>query len=388
MKASNVLILFISITVGVFFGLFIGGLQNSIVSNSLLDAKVGLGDLATWTAALCTFGTLIFLVQQNIQLHKDQNRERLNRESHEKKQQEMWHSQSEMFAFQNYQMHRQEFENLLRSIERKYDDSIHFYDKARLYLDIFPSNSFRHTHYDLSEESKSILFTVSKIVESQSKHLANMIASDNYSQSNLLETSTQLLAEHLKVKFIGPSKPGDISNHTCKILNFIHPTEYLGRLVNINNDLREFACLPTVYLEHSSSIERPLSLALARYYLEEPAPDYIRAFNGPYEIAKLLTNAWDILINELSGVPSAKLSHMRADIIDAFTTFKFPNRQLDPNNSNAVRTYLRNLESNLGHLCTEYPVQSSEWVSIRNLAMNIDHEIRLVDFEKMDLSLK
>ena len=73
------------------------------------------------------------------------------------KQQELFDRNIEVINFQKYQIHKQLFNELIDGIESSYKDEIGFFDRGRVYNDIFPSNNFNATTYqiNLNKECKA-----------------------------------------------------------------------------------------------------------------------------------------------------------------------------------------------------------------------------------------
>ncbi len=70
------------------------------------------------------------------------------------KQKELLDRNIEVINFQKYQIHKQLFNELLDSLESSFNDEVRFIDRGRVYKDIFPSNSFDATSYQINLDNE------------------------------------------------------------------------------------------------------------------------------------------------------------------------------------------------------------------------------------------
>ena len=119
----------------------IGCLGGGILIPLFWEFQAGNADiiasLGTWFGSIGTIGTLVFLIRQNIQIKRQQNRSNYDEEK-----------RMDMMLFQKYQMHRNEFDKLLDQLEEKHKKSqLNFCNRHQLYKNIFPENNFNKTEF-------------------------------------------------------------------------------------------------------------------------------------------------------------------------------------------------------------------------------------------------
>lgn len=195
---------------------------------------------AAWLGSVGTISTLAFLIYQNTSQAKEIREERQKREAHEKKQQEMWQQQRENLTFQKLQMHKQEFNNLLDELSQRF--AITFFDRTKLYNNIFPNNRLQSSDVDIKLCGADIGI-LPKAIESHEKllDLVNHIASERLDNLDDIKLSEQFLAETLKLRqylhinlpnnnFFGDITCGNLNNCfvVTNIFSSLHTTSIYG----------------------------------------------------------------------------------------------------------------------------------------------------------------
>ncbi|PTO89641.1 hypothetical protein [Vibrio splendidus] len=206
------------------------------------------GNWAAWFAAFGTIGTLVFLVNQHHQIRKEQkaqqnelNSERLKREEHERKQQEMWAIQREITSLQTYDAHKKMFHSLLTGLENRFSPLIEFYDKDDLYNNLFPENTPTSCSMviDVSSESQQSAGTLQdtlvcyEFLEKSLDRINSSSEKEYYTNAHNLIGDLLSLQSSLRIKF-----------KDCNTLGYISP-EFDNNLllVNVFDTTKHVRCL-------------------------------------------------------------------------------------------------------------------------------------------------
>lgn len=224
-------------------GVWLGGIFIPLVMDGQIFKADILGSLGTWLGSICTAGTLIFVIRQNIELRESQKET-------DQKQQEMWDAQREIIAFQKLQAHKQQFNTMLDELERNYP--IEFFDRTSLYKNIFPNNDFESCHTKVSlikDTSKVVAGDLSDIRDAtnflrKSLDEFNRLNASTYyrhTHNHLGQVSSILSLLHVAINT--PKDTGDVFisiGAGYYLLNVFDPSSSLRIIEKIVNRLMEF----------------------------------------------------------------------------------------------------------------------------------------------------
>lgn len=246
-------------------------LVNHLLSATTFENIVG---FCTAVGSLATFGTLVYLILQNKE-HK----------AHEAQQIKMWNEQNEMLCFQKYQTHRDEFFNLIDSIEARYEGIFVIQHKNRLYRRLFPRNSFVGTLYDYENETlctDNPFFAFESVVDEYKKETsvlklkekelrASEIADEAIRNAVYkLDLCTCKLLNLFELECVLSPTLGFVHDGDFVVMDGLSPFMQIGRLVDIINEFRQFANMPPYYGK-GGGFHQPIAVAknVIPYYINK-----------------------------------------------------------------------------------------------------------------------
>ncbi|MCC4834804.1 hypothetical protein LMH66_19350 [Shewanella sp. 10N.7] len=146
----------------------------------------------SFLGAIGTVGVMLLGIKQ-FKIQQEQIASQTERQdTFEKKQDYKWEKENEMLRFQKYQMHFNQFDNLLVNIEKEH--SISFKNRAGLYFEIFPSNSFENCSFlpemsnsAFSNTESNLIWLQKKIEEYNQTPNAKNFREVNYAIKSLTE---------------------------------------------------------------------------------------------------------------------------------------------------------------------------------------------------------
>ncbi|MFM5237606.1 hypothetical protein [Aeromonas veronii] len=258
--------IYIIVAVIVFFvGVFTGAAW--LAGKSALDTIEAAGSLAT---AL----TLVFLFYQHVQLKERQDKQ-------EDKQADMWREQNEIILFQKYQTHRNEFFSFIGVIEDRYRGVFVFKNKNKLYCRLFPQNSFAKIQFNygkeilcydnpyLSFEDEINTYVRAAKILAQDSILSDENRGEVYNAVYELDLCTCKLLNLFELECVLSPKLGYVHYGDFVVMNGLSPFEYIGRLISIINELRQFANMKPYFGSGSIGFysEITVSKKVVSYYL-------------------------------------------------------------------------------------------------------------------------
>ena len=142
--------LIIACIVVFWFGLFLGYYAAYFYYGGKMDISgTAFANIGIWLGSLATTVTFAFLILQNNNIRKQQQRSEKRQEQFEERQNELWESQQVKIKFEMYQAHKKAFFNVLDDIEKSSPMDVEFYDREKLYRRTFPMNSFSNVEYEV-----------------------------------------------------------------------------------------------------------------------------------------------------------------------------------------------------------------------------------------------
>ncbi|MEF1254532.1 hypothetical protein [Vibrio sp. M260112] len=234
-----------SLIVVIVCSLFFFILGVGLTAFTALESVVG--DVATWVAAVGTVLTLGFAIRQNRILREEQKQERLDREEHEHRQQEMWCQQQEMLIFEKFQRHKAAFHSVLELQESNLQ--IKFFDKEALYESLFPRNSFENCTTDHADTE--FLNAIVERYHGIWEHIKeiNSCKDGKYDEQLLVDFFIKVagLTRTLKIQFQETQSVGNIYwNHGTPQLmcNIFTPSEFVLVLEVVIKRISSFCYVP------------------------------------------------------------------------------------------------------------------------------------------------
>ncbi|MEZ8542329.1 hypothetical protein AB6C74_05750 [Vibrio splendidus] len=284
------------------FGVLFGGILLGYISEALLVGRLETGDAATWLAAISTLGAAIGTIGSLIMLNRQHKQ-------NAKHQERVWKKQEESLDFARYRDHKEQFEQLLRTLETKHDGFYAFKDKAKLYLDLFPNNSPRNefseykyklTMADLKETHplSSAWKNIDKVDRILRTHGAGVFIKDAH--GDRFEHSPNPLPihqiEHTIFKTAGSlglrcnrvPKTGDLINTDEVFANVFNPMVMRNHSSDIFESLNEFCGLES--RRKKGVIYSPINIGfeLLYYYRQDDTPHYNQINSGYYHVVDIL----------------------------------------------------------------------------------------------------
>lgn len=198
-----------------------------LIDGQIIRADI-LGSLGTWAGSIATVGTLVFLIRQNIELSKRQDKQQEQQEQQQKQQDEIWAEQKEMLHFQKYQEHKKAFFSHLSYIEKISRIQVNFQYKSSLYDKLFPLNNFEHCKCHIENiEEHNYIQRILQLVES----IDTNFHSDNINSRDLFEDIHHLVSE-LGLS-IGTLQAGSIKISDRANIDFFEPYENINSIKHI-----------------------------------------------------------------------------------------------------------------------------------------------------------
>lgn len=233
-----------------------------LIDGQIIRADI-LGSLGTWAGSIATVGTLVFLIRQNIELRKQQEKQQKQQNINEEKQHEMWKSQNEMLTFQKYELHYKMFNEMLDRIEveNRFRGVYVFRERSSTYQKLFPFNNISQCTSDLSQISDVSSHSLNRVVDllkkisSESTKISNTEPNEadiSFELNKYLFTLTTILGITLKEpNQVGSIRLGNFEHNA--FFNIPRALECLFALFEITNEIRRFSHLPL--LDEKSLLE-------------------------------------------------------------------------------------------------------------------------------------
>lgn len=177
----------------------------------------------TLLSSIATLSTLWFVIYQH-------NKNIEHQKNVFDQQEELAREQKEIIRFQKYQTHRELFQDLLTSIESKFDHKIKFHDTHSLYCKIFPNNNFDKCDYviDLTDNESSILNDFVRIAESLNKN----ISSDAPAFESIIFDIIRLLLDKMNLTY-----SNNTDEHTNGDVYITESNELITNIFSIKNSI-------------------------------------------------------------------------------------------------------------------------------------------------------
>ncbi|EDM65035.1 hypothetical protein PE36_12852 [Moritella sp. PE36] len=172
--------------------------------------------------SVSTAVTFAFLILQNVHIRKQQEAANYRQEKLEERQNELWETQQVNIKFEMYQAHKREFFSVLDDIEKSSKMTIEFYDREKLYRNIFPKNSFSNVHFHI--DIRGIEYSKTDDLEAINYHY-NIIIEQYDLIINHKENENK--PENKGLKSMG------IDIRQIEVLNFINSLELLLELLHV-----------------------------------------------------------------------------------------------------------------------------------------------------------
>ncbi|MEZ8696371.1 hypothetical protein AB6D84_04570 [Vibrio lentus] len=264
------------------------------------------GSWAAWFAAFGTIGTLVFLVKQHNQMRKEQKAqqnelisERLKREEHERKQQDMWQEQRELLKVQKLQIHRELFFEKLSEIELSANTHFEFYEKGILHDSLFNMRGI-----NLSIDNTN--FVVKKLHTAFSR--INTILDSPPSEQTikeLLNILHDIYRFYLYADPGEPKTPGDLSGTSCikkhrfPVINVFDIDNQISALLRSYDIICSFGNHNVDVFANCSPVTKEFKLELIRFAVSRNSGNSsYRLVKDKHERLNFVVFLYDIIVND------------------------------------------------------------------------------------------
>ncbi|MGN2614704.1 hypothetical protein [Aliivibrio fischeri] len=369
MKFRSFIYVFLAGICGVFFGgLILGFLFDLLFTNWVETGSTTFGNWAMWTGSLfsgiaaCGAVFAANFTRQTLKFLTKQHDEQQN-----------------LQKIQMYQIHKEEFYNLLDELEKNHQHSFEFVERATLYREIFNPRGFAEikTNVCIKDNTSALFFIVGayeRFQESQSYSLNQNF----HDQIENMLVSYESLLKTIHIVFKNKQRIGNISNKKQRVIvNLLDRKKYLTVGTDVINSILEFTGnLPFNKAGHKvTTLEDPLTdyafnLNNSNRYNLNLSPDSNQILNTTYRLYNLLR--------------STELNHLKKErlrLLEFWNDIEFIENNLNGENLPSMLLSITKLIKSDKEKLTQ--AQNIETNEIHTLLLGIIVEFRKKKIESM-----